>query len=141
MGSQVGLLEVLRWTVDFSCRTSVPMPLCVDENLHYRLLKFAFGMRTTNYNFHSLLRTCPPLYRVWHAYKYTLTQVHHTHSSILTHLSRGTLTEGTQVPTALPIHSLELLYATLLQLPQAERDAVRRRLVLLQWRFAVVGSH
>ena len=98
----MGLWDVLRWAVDFSRRTSSPMPLCINENIHYRLLKFAYGIRTADYTFHRLLRPCPPLYGVWRAYKYTPTQIHRTHFSLLTYLSRGTLVEETQVPNSLP---------------------------------------
>ena len=35
LGSQVGLLGVLRWTVDSSHHARFPMPLYIDENIHY----------------------------------------------------------------------------------------------------------
>ena len=80
------------------------------------------------------------MYGIWHAYKYTLTLLYRTHFSLLTYLHRGTLAEGTLVPTGIRIRSLEMLVAALLRLPEPERRALRHRLVRLRWRVAVVGS-
>lgn len=90
-------------------------------------------------HFHQVLRTCPPLYRVWHAYRYTIAQLHRTHFPLFTYLQRGTLAEGTQVPTTTRTRSMELLLAALLRLPLSERSAIRSRLNWLRWRLAVVG--
>ena len=141
VGSQVGLLEVLRWAADFTHHASSPTPLCVDEKIHYRLLKFAYGLHCTDYDFHSLLSQCPPLYGLWHAYKYLLlTILYRNHFPLLTYLTRGTLAEGTPVPTTMRIRSMEMVFAALLRLPPLEQSLERRRPVQLRWRLAVVGS-
>jgi len=116
------------------------MPLCVDENLHYRLLKLAYGQHTQPYNFHAVLRQCPLLYGIWHPYKYAIALLHRTHFSLFLYLTNGTLTAGRQVPTTTRTRSMELLLAALLRLPLSERQAVRDRVVQLRWRLAIAGS-
>ena len=95
VGTQVGLLELLSNAHDLSLHTNTPLPLCVDENIHYRLLKLAHGQQSTDYDFHTLFLRCPPLCGIWHAYNYTLTLLFRTHFSLLTYLHRGTLAKGT----------------------------------------------
>ena len=58
--TQEGLVRVLGWCWEVSQHTSPPLALCMDENIHYRLLKLCYGQTTHRYDFHGVLRRCHP---------------------------------------------------------------------------------
>ena len=66
----------------------------------------------------------PPLFRVWPAYKYCVVQVARKLHSSLWYAIRGTMDDGTNVPTSPPLRAYELAFAGLLQLPLSLRDRV-----------------
>ena len=52
------------------------MPLIVDENIHYRILKFIHSHASKSWDVALWLRGLPVLYGVWHPYKYCLLAVY-----------------------------------------------------------------
>ena len=99
-------------------------PVLVDENIHYRLHKLAWSEPFLRWDVLQFLKVVPPLFGVWHAYKYCVIQVAKKLHSSLWHAIRGTLPVGTNVPTGPPLRSYELAFAGLLQLPLSLRQRV-----------------
>ena len=118
--SQVGLIRMLGWCEEISQHAALPLPLCVDENIHYRLLKLAYGQKTHRYDFRGVLARCPPLYGVWHAYKYVVTLVHRVFFSQFVFLANGEVAPGRTFPSKLRLRTVEMMIATLM----GHRDAV-----------------
>jgi hypothetical protein len=90
----------------------------------------------------------PPLFGVWHAYKYCVIQVARKLHSCLWYAIRGTLPDGAHVPTGPPLRSYELAFAGLLQAPLSLRQRITR--MRQQWQqlyqqdeqnLHVVGTH
>ena len=115
VSSQEGLVNALGWSVEVAVQSLAPMPVCVDENLHYRLLKLCYGENSQRYDVRSLLNRCPPLYGVWHAYKYVVTVVHRTYYAHCVYLLNGTVDVGRTFPAERRIRSIEMLLAVLLE--------------------------
>ena len=105
---------------------SVPAPLVVDENLHYRLLKVVYGQTYQEFDPRPLLQEFPPLYGVWHPYKYVCTVVYRVFHPFVVYLLHGTADPGQQFPTAPRLRTVEMLYAAILQLPGETLEALDR---------------
>ena len=52
------------------------MPMLVDMNIHYRLLKLMHGSSTANFDFGLWMFSIPVVYGVWHPYKYCVLAVY-----------------------------------------------------------------
>lgn len=125
VSSQAGLLRFLRFAGHVAQRTQCRVaPLLVDENIHYRVFKLAWSTPFQKWDVPRFLQTTPPLYGIWHAYKYCVLQV--AFHSCLWYALRGTLLEGDQVPTNPSLRSYELAFAALLQTPLTLRTRVAK---------------
>ena len=127
VSSQEGMLQFLRFAAYISRRTQCGVsPILVDENIHYRLLKVAWSVPFARWDVPRMLQSTPPLYGVWHAYKYCVVQVARQFHSCMWYCVRGTLLPGAQVATSPVLRTYELILAALLQLPQTVKDDVER---------------
>ena len=127
--SQTGLVHALWWALDMAKHSLSPMPVCVDENIHYRLLKLGYGENTHRYDVRSVLSQCPPLYGVWHAYKYVVTVVHRVYFAHFVYLLHGQVDAGRTFPSSKHIRSLELDLAALLRLRTVIKDELHGAIV------------
>ena len=88
----VGLLHLLHFAKDTAQQTNRVLPLLVDENIHYRILKFLYGARNQRWNMRAYVRYVPVLYGVWHAYKFVVTHTFRVFAATLavtdTHCAR-----------------------------------------------------
>jgi len=125
VSSQSGLLRFMRFSARLSERTQCRVsPVLVNENIHYRMHKVAWSFPFLRWDVTRFMRVVPPLFGVWHAYKYCVTQVARRLHSCLWFAIRGTMAEGTHVPTGPPLRAYELAFAGLLQLPLTLREHV-----------------
>ena len=127
VSSQVGLLRYIRFAGRISARTSTRVaPVLVDVNIHYRMMKMAWGASFQKWDIPRYLQTTPPLYGLWHSYKYCVVQVaRHLHSCVWLCV-RGRQPVGAAVATSQTLRSFELMFAAIMQLPLSIRDAVKR---------------
>ena len=49
------------------------LPVLVDENIHYRILKLVYGAKSQRWNMPANRRHVPMIYSVWHAYTFVVT--------------------------------------------------------------------
>ena len=94
---RVGLLNLLHFAKDVAQQTNRVLPLLVDENIHYRILKLLYGARNQRWNMHAYLRYVPVVYGVWHAYKFVVTHTFRVFWPILTYLRKGLLRPGSTI--------------------------------------------
>ena len=125
VSSQAGLLRFMRFSARLAARTQCRVaPVLVDENIHYRLHKLAWSSAFSAWNIPRFLQVVPPLFGIWHAYKYCVIQVARRFHCCLWYAVRGTLSPGDQVPTGPPLRTYELVFAALLQLPLPMRESL-----------------
>ena len=129
--SSEGLINLLGWCRELTDHVALPMPLCVDENIHYRLLKLCYGQYSHRYNVSEYLRRAPPLYGVWHAYKYVVTVVYRAYYSHFLYLLNGELAAGRTFPSKQRIRSVEMVLAVLLEHRDTVREELRATIVTL----------
>ena len=80
----VGLLNLLHFAKDTAKQTNRVLPLLVDENIHYRILKLLYGAKNQRWNMRAYLRYVPVVYGVWRAYKFVVTHTFRVFWPILT---------------------------------------------------------
>ena len=93
----VGLLNLLRFTNDTAQQTNRVLLLLVDENIHYRTLKFWYGAKNQRWNMRAYLQYVPVVYGVWHAYKFVVTHTFRVFWPILPYLRKGLLRPGSTI--------------------------------------------
>ena len=93
----VGLLNLLHFARDVAQQTNRVLPLLVDENIHYRVLKLLYGAKNQRWNMRAYLRYVPVVYGVWHAYKFVVTHTFRVFWPILTYLRKGLLRPGSTI--------------------------------------------
>jgi hypothetical protein len=125
VSSQVGLLRYLRFAGRISARTTTRVaPMLVDVNIHYRVMKMAWGTPFLRWDIARYLQTTPPLYGLWHSYKYCVVQVARHFHSCLWYCVRGSQRTGAVVATSQTLRFFELMFAAILQMPLSVRDGV-----------------
>ena len=134
VSGQVGLLEVLA-----DLRAEVlphaapaagarPMPLLLDVNLWYRVLKLVYGREAQRWDAAGALARMPPLYAVWHPYKQVLHAVHQRFQPFLQYVAHGRLPPGKRWRSYPDLQTLERWLAALLLVPEDRRARLRRAL-------------
>ena len=93
----VGLLNLLHFAKDVAQQTNRVLPLLVEENIRYRILKLLYGAKNQRWNMRAYLRYVPVVYGVWHAYKFVVTHIFGVFWPILTYLRRGLLRPGSTI--------------------------------------------
>ena len=93
----VGLFNLLQFAKDIAQQTNRVLPLMVDENIHYRILKLLYGAKNQRWNMCAYLRYVPVVYSVWHAYKFVVTHTFRVFWPILPYLRKGLLHSGTTI--------------------------------------------
>ena len=84
----VGLLNLLQFAKDTAQQTNRVLPLLVDENIHYRILKLLYEAKNQRWNMRAYLRYVPVVYGVWHAYKFVVTETFWVFWPTLTYLQK-----------------------------------------------------
>ena len=124
----VGLLNLLHFAKDVAQQTNRVLPLLVDENIHYRILKLLYGAKNQRWNMREYLRYVPVVYGVWHAYKFIVTHTFRVFWPILTYLRKGLLRPGSNILSYPKLIVMEntiaaLMLATPRILPPCRRKA------------------
>ena len=93
----VGLLNLLHFAKDTAQQTNRVLPLLVEENIHYRILKLLYGAKNQRWNMRAYLRYVPVVYGVWHAYTFVVTHTFRVFWPILTYLRKRLLRPGSTI--------------------------------------------
>lgn len=131
----VDLLDLLRSARDIQVRTRRVLPLLVDENIHYRVLRMLYSPAFAEYDVHAYLKDVPLIYGIWHAYKHTLLVVYKCHLPVLAHLEENRAPQaGGSARSHRKVLYLEKLFAALLLCRGAVIGHLEARLRHLQRR-------
>ena len=87
----------MHFAKDTARQTNRILPLFVDENIHYRIVKFLYSARNQRWNMRAYLRYVPVVYGVWHAYKFLVTHTLRVFWPILTYQQKGLLRPGSTI--------------------------------------------
>jgi hypothetical protein len=124
------LIDLLEFVKDARLQSGKMVPLLVDLDLWYRLVKMVYGRNMVSWNMRQTLRATPLLYGVWHPYKYVLTLVYREFHSFFIYLKEGTVADTFQTGSQIDVRAVELFIGALLTVTRAERQllqaAVRR---------------
>ena len=93
----VGLLNLLHFAKDAAQQTNRVLPLLVDENVHWRILKLLYGAKNQRWNMRAYLRYVPVVYGVWHAYKFIVIHTFWVFWPFLSYLRKGPLRPGSTI--------------------------------------------
>lgn len=126
VGSQVDLIHLLTFLRKTANHTRSPLPLLVDTNIHYRILKLAYGRASVTYKVPTFLNSIPPLYGIWHAYKYAVTVTRRAFHSQLLFLRHGTIKSGEKFPVAPTLRTTEMLMGAILTIPIDMKENLKR---------------
>lgn len=89
MNKSDDLVQVLEFIHDLADHTSSPLPVLVDLNLHYRMLKMVYSKAYSAWDVGHYLCKTPPLFGIWHVYKQICISVHRQFHSAFIFLLRG----------------------------------------------------
>ena len=110
----VGLLNLLQFAKNTAQQTNRVLPLLVDENIHYGILKLLYGAKNQRLIMPAHLRYIPVVYGVWHAYKFVVTHTFRVFWPILTYLRKDLLRPGSTILSYPKLIVIEKTIAALL---------------------------
>ena len=117
VSSNPDLLSLLLDVCDVQKHSRHVLPLLVDENIHYRILRLMYSSSLRRWDVAHVLRKVPVVFGVWHAYKHTLLVVHRAFFPVLAQLENtGALVAGGRVCAKRRVLFLEKLFAVLVLL-------------------------
>jgi len=116
------------------CRS--PMPLVMDVNLYYRILKLIHAEGYARWDVRAFLQYCPVLHGVWHAYKHCCLKVFHAFHSEYLFLLHGTVAPSDPFPNKTRLHSIEMLFAAVMVMDHRLRLELGRLVQVTQDRLA-----
>ena len=129
VGSNADLLKLVLDVSDIQGHSRHDLPLLVDENIHYRLLRLMYSSHLQHCDVGDVLQRVPLVYGVWHAYKHTVVCVYRAFFPLLAQLeATGTPAVGSRVCSRRRVLHMEKLVAALLLVRQDVLDEIRSRI-------------
>ena len=127
VGSGAELLKVLESVRRVQQHIGQPLPLLVDEKVHYSVMRLLYAPAYWGLDVAGWLRQVPVIYGCWHPYKHTLTLVYRWFLPIFMHLEmRAAPRIGTSFKMARKVAFMEKMVAALLLASHTVRDEVHR---------------
>ena len=123
--SNSNLVDLLELAQTLQRHSGGPMPILLDLDIWYRLVKLAYASNAVQWKVSAVLREMPLLYGVWHPYKYVLTMVYRRFHSHLVFLREGTVADGFACGSKVDVRAAELFMAAILVVPRRDRVALR----------------
>ena len=129
VGNNQDLLMLLLDVVDVQRFTGRVLPLLVDKNIHYRVLRLLYSTSLLKWDVACVLKQVPLIYGIWHAYKHTLVVVFRAYLPLLAQLEcTGEPSVGARVSSTRRVLYLEKLFAILLVLRDNTEDILQEQL-------------
>ena len=127
VGSSTELLKMLQCIRECQQHIGQPLPLLVDEKIHYSVMRLLYSKPNWPWDAATWLKSVPILYGCWHPYKHTLTLMHRAFLPIFTSLElRVAPRLSSPVKSARKVAFLERLVAGLLLASHTIRPEVAR---------------
>ena len=137
-GTQCDLARILKFVVSPQQKSNRVLPMLIDMKIFYSVAKMLYSSTYDVYKVHNVLRYCPMVYGVWHAYKYCCEAVYRTFFSLCSFLSSGPQSPEPDVYTHSKLIWKERLFMSLLLVAPQYLQQLKQNLCVLQ--SARVGS-
>ena len=129
VGSNADLLKLVLDVCDIQRHSRHDLPLLVDENIHYRLLRLMYSSHLQHCDVGDVLQRVPLVYGVWHTYKHTVVCVYRAFFPLLAQLeATGSPAAGSRVCSRRRVLHMEKLVAALLLVRPDVLDEIRSRI-------------
>ena len=116
-GTQCDLAQILKFVVSLQQKSNRVLPMWIDMKIFYSVAKMVYYSTYDVYKLHNILRYCPMVYGVWHAYKCCCEAVYRKFFSLCTFLSSGPHSPDTYVYTHPKLIWKERLFMSLSLVP------------------------
>ena len=126
------LVSIIHGLQEVQQHTQHRLPLLVDENIHYRVLKLVYSINYAWYNVPLFITRTPVVYGTWHPYKYCVTLCYRRFFPLFTYFSYGSLNLGTAVPNFPKLIYMERMILVLLHLAHKWRQPLEQKLQTLR---------
>ena len=126
------LVSIIHGLQEVQQHTQHRLPLLVDENIHYRVLKLVYSISYARYNVPLFITRTPVVYGTWHPYKYCVTLCYSRFFPLFTFFSYGSLNLGTAVPNFPKLIYMERMILVLLHLAHKWRQPLEQKLQSLR---------
>ena len=126
-GSQVDLVQLMQEIRSVQLHTRRALPVLVDMNIHYRLMKLLYSVNTMHLDMRMWLSAFPLLYGVWHPYKYCVQMVFRKFFPIFILLESTDHTVGKELSCQRKVLHVEKLVAALLLMRHRIRDRIQAK--------------
>ena len=113
LGSMKGVLEMLNEVQEVKDVSGRPVPVLMDENVHYRLMRMLYSKTFSQYRVRETLNEQVFLYGVWHAYKFVCLHLHREFFTLFTFVDQGLLNAGDTVSCVQKLGFIERSVAAL----------------------------
>ena len=125
VGSTTELMRVLMDVCELQRDIRKPMPLLVDEKVHYSICRLMYNPSYSRWDVRGMLKEVPLLFGVWHPYKQTLAFIYRRYMPVMALLERQDIPlPGQPLKAARRVLFMEKMFACLLLLPQWLKDEV-----------------
>ena len=113
LGSQSGLLDALEVVRKVNTRTGRVVPVLLDENGHYRIMRWMYSRSYHQFRIREELPHAVFVYGVWHAYKFLCLHLHRQFFNVFCYIDQGLLNSGDSVSCVQKLGMVERLVAAL----------------------------
>ena len=129
VGNNADLVKLMMDVSDVQQHSRHDLPLLVDENIHYRLLRLMYSSHLQNWDVGTTLERVPLVYAVWHAFKHTLACVYPSFFPLLAQLeTTGSPGVGSRVCSRRRVLFIEKLIAALLLVREDVTEEITSRI-------------
>ena len=111
--SHEDLLKCYKVLQEVQDQTRSVMPVLMDENIHYRLLKWMYSVSYAHLAVRETMGQLVLVYGVWHAYKNVCLHIHRAFFPVWVYLERGVLKKGEAITSSQKLAYIERLIAGL----------------------------
>ena len=129
--SSKGLVQILATCLKIAQHACGDVPVLMDVNPYWRIMKLLYSRSTIAYNVHNSLHRIPPLFGIWHVYKYATTVLYRRYLPILALIEHPRLihdANAEQVRCKPKLRHMEVLIAALLVLAPLQLPTIQDRL-------------
>lgn len=131
VSSTLGLIEMVESCLQIRRRALYHTPCLVDLNPHYRLHKLLYARNNVQYNVANRLQLIPPLFGIWHVYKYAVGVTYRMYLPILALIQHPMLRLGddtVRVKGTPKLRQMETMFAALMISSQRVMDTLDHEL-------------
>ena len=133
-GTKRELLDLLAMLKQVQQHTQEPLPLLIDSNIYYQIVKLMHCKYLDQYDFGAWMRNLPMIYGVWHPYKHVCNVFFRRWLPLLAHLMHNAVDEETVIYSHPKLIVIEKLVATIFVHGYELRRYLREKIMVYEHR-------